>query len=238
MQPAISRIVDEYNANKSIYAEESSKPIENAIKKLAIELNIGVTEEDSVQKAIDKINSVFKTNYSLTENNNIVLDYDDLAARINEEDSQINPPVERLMFDLNMLFAYNDINKLAQGISSLARVCNPDRFGAKQTIFATNKVFRDIETIVNGDNAKQHSVLNVEDKNGDNISFLEAIYPGLIVDNNGIKSYDLHHYMTQSIDSDSAYPSLHCFLKYATATSTSINSMLFDTQSNFFKNIV
>lgn len=92
MQPAISRIVDEYNANKSIYAEESSKPIENAIKKLAIELNIGVTEEDSVQKAIDKINSVFKTNYSLTENNNIVLDYDDLAARINEEDGQINPP--------------------------------------------------------------------------------------------------------------------------------------------------
>lgn len=238
MQPAISRIVDEYNANKSIYAEESSKPIENAIKKLAIELNIGVTEEDSVQKAIDKINSVFKTNYSLTENNNIVLDYDDLATRINEEDGQINPPVERLMFDLNMLFAYNDINKLAQGISSLARVCNPDRFGAKQTIFATNKVFRDIETIVNGDNAKQHSVLNVEDKNGNTISFLEAIYPGLIVDNNGIKSYDLHHYMTQSIDSDSAYPSLHSFLKYATATSTSINSMLFDTQSNFFKNIV
>lgn len=238
MQPAISRIVDEYNANKSIYAEESSKPIESAIKKLAIELNIGVTEEDSVQKAIDKINSVFKTNYSLTENNNIVLDYDDLAARINEEDGQINPPVERLMFDLNMLFAYNDINKLAQGISSLARVCNPDRFGAKQTIFATNKVFRDIETIVNGDNAKQHSVLNVEDKNGDTISFLEAIYPGLIVDNNGIKSYDLHHYMTNSNDNDSKYQSLHCFLKYATATSTSINSMLFDTQSNFFKNIV
>lgn len=238
MQPAISRIVDEYNANKSIYAEESSKPIENAIKKLAIELNIGVTEEDSVQKAIDKINSVFKTNYSLTENNNIILDYDDLAARINEEDGRINPPVERLMFDLNMLFAYNDINKLAQGISSLARVCNPDRFGAKQTIFATNKVFRDIETIVNGDNAKQYSVLNVEDKNGDIISFLEAIYPGLIVDNNGIKSYDLHHYMTESNDNDSKYRSLHCFLKYATATSTSINSMLFDTQSNFFKNIV
>ena len=238
MQPAISRIVDEYNANKSIYAEESSKPIENAIKKLSIELNIGVTEEDSVQKAIDKINSVFKTNYSLTENNNIILDYDDLAARINEEDGQINPPVERLMFDLNMLFAYNDINKLAQGISSLARVCNPDRFGAKQTIFATNKVFRDIETIVNGDNAKQYSVLNVEDKNGDIISFLEAIYPGLIVDNNGIKSYDLHHYMTESNDNDSKYRSLHCFLKYATATSTSINSMLFDTQSNFFKNIV
>lgn len=238
MQPAISRIVAEYNANKSIYAEETSKPIENAIKKLAIELNIGVTEEDSVQKAIDKINAAFKTDYSLTENNNIVLDYDDLAARINEEDGQINPPVERLMFDLNMLFAYNDINKLAQGISSLARVCNPDRFGAKQTIFATNKVFRDIETIVNGDNSKQHSVLYVKTEDGNDTSFLEAIYPGLIIDNNGVKSYNLHHYMTQSVDSNSAYPSLHCFLKYATATSTSINSMLFDTQSNWFKDII
>lgn len=238
MQPAISRIVEEYNANKSIYAEDTSKPIENAIKKLAIELNIGVTEDDNIQKVIDKINTVFKTNYSLTENNNIVLDYDDLAARINEEDGQINPPVERLMFDLNMLFAYNDINKLAQGISSLARVCNPDRFGAKQTIFATNKVFRDIETIVNGDNAKQHSVLDVKTEDGNNTSFLEAIYPGLIINNNGIKSYNLHHYMTESVDSDSAYPSLHCFLKYATATSTSINSMLFDTQSNWFKDII
>lgn len=238
MQPAISRIVTEYNANKSIYAEETSKPIENAIKKLAIELNIGVTEEDSVQKAIDKINTVFKTDYSLTKNNNIVLDYDDLAARINEEDGQINPPVERLMFDLNMLFAYNDINKLAQGISNLARVCNPDRFGAKQTIFATNKVIRDIETIVNGDNAKQHSVLDVKTEDGNNISFLEAIYPGLIINNNGVKSYDLHHYMTESVDSESAYPSLHSFLKYATATSTSINSMLFDTQSNWFKDII
>lgn len=238
MQPAISRIVEEYNANKSIYAEDTSKPIENAIKKLAIELNIGVTEDDNIQKAIDKINTAFKTNYSLTENNNIVLDYDDLAARINEEDGQTNPPVERLMFDLNMLFAYNDINKLAQGISSLARVCNPDRFGAKQTIFATNKVFRDIETIVNGDNAKQHSVLDVKTKDGNDTSFLEAIYPGLIINNNGIKSYNLHHYMTESVDSDSAYPSLHCFLKYATATSTSINSMLFDTQSNWFKDII
>lgn len=238
MQPAITRIVNEYNANKSIYVEETSKPIENAIKKLAIELNIGVTEEDSVQKAIDKINTVLKTNYSLTDNNRIILDYDDLAARINEEDGQTNPPVERLLFDLNILFAYNDINKLAQGISSLARVCNPDRFGAKQTIFATNKVFRDIETIVNGDNARQHSVLDVTKEDGSSISFLESIYPGLIVDNNGIKSYDLYHYMTQSIDSDSAYPSLHCFLKYATSTSTSINSMLFDTQANWFKDII
>lgn len=32
--------------------------------------------------------------------------------------------------------------------------------------------------------------------------------------------------MTNSNDNDSKYQSLHCFLKYATATSTSINSML------------
>lgn len=39
-----------------------------------------------------------------------------------------------MIYDMSILFAYNDINRLAQGISSLARVCNPDRFGAKQTL--------------------------------------------------------------------------------------------------------
>lgn len=44
--------------------------------------------------------------------------------------------------------------------------------------------------------------------------------------------------MDKHNDSQSKYPSLHCFLKYATATSSSINSMLFDTQTDSFKNLV
>ena len=236
MQPAISRVVEEYNANKSIYAEDTSKPIHNAIKKLAIEMNIGVTEDDNIKTVIDKVNTSLGTDYSLNSNNGVVLDYKELANRLNQKESR---PVEDMLYDMSILFAYNDINRLAQGISSLARVCNPDRFGAKQTLFATNKVFTDIQEIVNGENANIENVLSVKD--GDNkTSFLEAIYPGLLTNNPlGNKVVDIRSYMmNKDNDSQSKYPSLHCFLKYATATSSSINSMLFDTQTDSFKNLV
>ena len=236
MQPAISRIVEEYNANKSIYAEDTSKPIHNAIKKLAIEMNIGVTEDDNIKTVIDKVNTALGTEYSLTSNNRVILNYKELANRLNQKESR---PVEDMMYDISILFAYNDINRLAQGISSLARVCNPDRFGAKQTLFATNKVFTDIQEIVNGENANIENVLSVKDKDNE-MSFLEAIYPGLLTKNAaGNKVVDIRSYMMDKHnDSQSKYPSLHCFLKYATATSSSINSMLFDTQTDNFKNLV
>lgn len=236
MQPAISRIVEEYNANKSIYAEDTSKPIHNAIKKLAIEMNIGATEDDNIKTVIDKVNTALGTEYSLTSNNRVILNYKELANRLNQKESR---PVEDMIYDMSILFAYNDINRLAQGISSLARVCNPDRFGAKQTLFATNKVFTDIQEIVNGENANIENVLSVKDK-GNEMSFLEAIYPGLLTKNAaGNKVVDIRSYMMdKDNDSQSKYPSLHCFLKYATATSSSINSMLFDTQTDSFKNLV
>lgn len=236
MQPAISRIVEEYNANKSIYAEDTSKPIHNAIKKLAIEMNIGVTEDDNIKTVIDKVNTALGTEYSLTSNNRVILNYKELANRLNQKESR---PVEDMIYDMSILFAYNDINRLAQGISSLARVCNPDRFGAKQTLFATNKVFTDIQEIVNGENANIENVLSVKDKDNE-MSFLEAIYPGLLTKNStGNKVVDIRSYMMDKHnDSQSKYPSLHCFLKYATATSSSINSMLFDTQTDSFKNLV
>lgn len=236
MQPAISRIVEEYNANKSIYAEDTSKPIHNAIKKLAIEMNIGVTEDDNIKTVIDKVNTALDTEYSLTSNNRVILNYKELANRLNQKESR---PVEDMVYDMSILFVYNDINRLAQGISSLARVCNPDRFGAKQTLFATNKVFTDIQEIVNGENANIENVLSVKDKDNE-MSFLEAIYPGLLTKNAaGNKVVDIRSYMMDKHnDSQSKYPSLHCFLKYATATSSSINSMLFDTQTDSFKNLV
>lgn len=236
MQPAISRIVEEYNANKSIYAEDTSKPIHNAIKKLAIEMNIGVTEDDNIKTVIDKVNTALGTEYNLTSNNRVILNYKELANRLNQKESR---PVEDMIYDMSILFAYNDINRLAQGISSLARVCNPDRFGAKQTLFATNKVFTDIQEIVNGENANIENVLSVKDKDNE-MSFLEAIYPGLLTKNAaGNKVVDIRSYMMDKHnDSQSKYPSLHCFLKYATATSSSINSMLFDTQTDSFKNLV
>ena len=231
MQPAIRRIVDAYNANKSIYSEDSNKPIEEAIKSVAIDMGLDITQEDSLGSVLEKVNTQFDTEFDANKNP-LWLDYSQLYNRINKVTEGYSSPVEGL-FDIKVLLAYNHINKLAQHIGSLARVCNPDRFGAKQTLFQTNKVFDDINELIQTDRSK-HPILVK-----DNASMLESIYPGIVSINQvtGVPYVDIDNFIKSDI-SNSSYKSLAAFLKYSTATSTKINSMLFETETDWFKNIV
>ena len=231
MQPAIRRIVDAYNANKSIYSEDSNKPIEEAIKSVAMDMGLDVTEDDSLSYVLEKVNTQFDTKFDVNKNP-LWLDYSQLYNRINKSTEGYSSPVEGL-FDIRVLLAYNHINKLAQHIGSLARVCNPDRFGAKQTLFQTNKVFDDINELIQTDRGKHQILLK------DDMSMLESIYPGIVSINQvtGVPYVDIHNFIKSDI-STSSYKSLAAFLKYSTATSTKINSMLFETETDWFKNIV
>lgn len=231
MQPAIRRIVDAYNANKSIYSEDSNKPIEEAIKSVAIDMGLDVTQEDSLGSVLEKVNTQFDTKFDANKNP-LWLDYSQLYNRINKRTEGYSSPVEGL-FDIRVLLAYNHINKLAQHIGSLARVCNPDRFGAKQTLFQTNKVFDDINELIQTDRGKHPILLK------DSASMLESIYPGIVSINQvtGVPYVDVDNFIKSDI-STSSYKSLAAFLKYSTATSTKINSMLFETETDWFKNIV
>lgn len=231
MQPAIRRIVDAYNANKSIYSEDSNKPVEEAIKSVAIDMGLDVTQEDSLNSVLEKVNTQFDTKFDVNKNP-LWLDYSQLYNRINKNTKGYSSPVEGL-FDMRVLLAYNHINKLAQHIGSLARVCNPDRFGAKQTLFQTNKVFDDINELIQTDRGKNPILLK------DSASMLESIYPGIVSINQvtGVPYVDIDNFIKSDI-SDSSYKSLAAFLKYSTATSTKINSMLFETETDWFKNIV
>lgn len=231
MQPAIRRIVDAYNANKSIYSEDSNKPIEEAIKSVAIDMGLDITQEDSLGSVLEKVNTQFDTKFDVNKNP-LWLDYSQLYNRINKSTEGYSSPVEGL-FDIRVLLAYNHINKLAQHIGSLARVCNPDRFGAKQTLFQTNKVFDDINELIQTDRGKHPILLK------DSASMLESIYPGIVSINQvtGVPYVDIDNFIKSDI-SDSSYKSLAAFLKYSTATSTKINSMLFETETDWFKNIV
>lgn len=214
MHPAVTRIVNAYNKGKSVYSEDSAQPIVDALKEVAEELGVDTSSLYSGKMVIEAINEKLGTNYSFIKNNNIVLNEEQLANDVkNANDVSFAREVEILM-------AYNDINRLADVIQKTVRVCNPDKFGAKQTIFATNEVF---ETIKDINNSKQAKVLS---KNG--IPFLESIYPGLIKD--GIVDKDNYVKDTH----ESAYPSLNAFLKYASVTSTVVNSMLFETQNRAF----
>lgn len=214
MHPAVTRIVNAYNKGKSVYSEDSAQPIVDALKEIAEELGVDTSSLYSGKMVVEAINDKLGTDYSFIKNNNIVLDEEQLA---NDVKNTNNVSLAR---EVEILMAYNDINRLADVIQKTVRVCNPDKFGAKQTIFATNEVF---ETIKDINNSKQAKVLSK-----DGIPFLESIYPGLIKD--GVVDKDNYVKDTH----ESAYPSLNAFLKYASVTSTVVNSMLFETQTRPF----
>lgn len=220
MQPAITRIVNAYNANKSIYSDKHNKPIEEAIRSLGKEiLNTYHIKTDKMNlgEIVVRVNALLGVKYSLDKHNDITLSPDELAKRLLNDNSR---PVKGSIYqhDWSVLFAYKDIAKLADKIGSTARVCNPDRFGAKQSIFATRKVFNDIADLL----IEEHPALVVGTS-----SIVSSIYAGYQ------PSKGLRSYITS--DNKSSYPSLNAFLKYASAPSILINRMLFDTEQDRFR---
>ena len=220
MQPAITRIVNAYNANKSIYSDKHNKPIEEAIMSLGKEiLNIYHIKTDKMNLGdiVARVNALLGVKYSLDKHNDITLSPDKLAKRLLNDDSR---PVKGSVYqhDWSVLFAYNDLSKLSNKIGDTARVCNPDRFGAKQSIFATRKVFNDIADLIEDENP----ALVVGSS-----SIVNSIYAGYDP-NKGLRSYI-------TSDAKSAYPSLNAFLKYASAPSILVNRMLFDTEQDNFR---
>lgn len=220
MQPAITKIVNAYNANKSIYSDKHNKPIEEAIRSLGKEIlntyHIN-TDKMNLGEIVARVNGLLGTKYSLDKHNDIILSPNELAKRLLNDK---NRPVKGSIYqhDWGVLFAYNDLAKLSDKIGSTARVCNPDRFGAKQSIFATRKVFNDIADLIEDENPAL--VVGTS-------SIVNSIYAG----------YDptkgLRSYITSN--AKSAYPSLNAFLKYASAPSILVNRMLFDTEQDNFR---
>ena len=220
MQPAITKIVNAYNANKSIYSDKHNKPIEEAIRSLGKEIlntyHIN-TDKMNLGEIVARVNGLLGTKYSLDKHNDITLSPDELAKRLLNDK---NRPVKGSIYqhDWAVLFAYKDLAKLSDKIGSTARVCNPDRFGAKQSIFATRKVFNDIADLIEDENPAL--VVGTS-------SIVNSIYAG----------YDptkgLRSYITSN--DKSAYPSLNAFLKYASAPSILVNRMLFDTEQDNFR---
>lgn len=220
MQPAITRIVNAYNANKSIYSNKHNKPIEEAIRSLGKEILAAYhinTDKMNLGEIITRTNALLGVKYTLDKHNDITLSPDELAKRLLNDNSR---PVKGSIYqhDWSVLFAYKDLAKLSDKIGATARVCNPDRFGAKQSIFATRKVFNDIADLL----IDEHPALVVGTS-----SIVSSIYAGYQ------PSKGLRSYITS--DNKSSYPSLNAFLKYASAPSILINRMLFDTEQDRFR---
>ena len=245
-QPGITRIVEAYHKGNSIYSQDNKKPVDEAI--MGIARDLGYKEEKiTPKKALDFINNnknfIEKVNNYLHRSNQAItgrpddiertfIDEAKLNSRINETE-EFSRPVEgisedQLAFDLATILTYNKISKMSNQLTNVAMILNPDKFGAKQTIYATRKVFDDIANIIINDKCP----LKVT-RNGKRISMVEAIYPGVVVGtNDGYRQASLDHFLQTK--GQSAYPSLYTFLKYATAPSIKVNQTLFKTQSDYF----
>lgn len=254
MQPAIGRIVDAYNANKSIYISGNKNPIQQALRSLAEEVGIK-TKDKKKNISIGNIVTKFAENEELASafknlfgvdlkiegiiGNNIT--FDDFALpshkledRLKEQgEFSTTSPVGKMnqaAFDLGIILKYSQYAMFSQRIGDIARVSNPDKFGAKQSIYATAKVFEDIETLINANDIP----LFVDTARGE-VSFLESIYPGIThEDGEDI----VEHFVKAKDNHDSLYYPLYAFLKYSTAPSVVVNRQLFETQQKDFREVV
>ena len=269
MQPGISRIVDAYERSKSVFSTDNRNPIYEAVKSIAIDLGIkkidvGGTELETEKAPINTVVEALQTTYgeqfkkvlgggkiSLKDNAaikdvalNVKMQFHRFQRNLDDVDAQTRTNL--LLWDLGQILQFNRLNSIATRITNLARVCNPDKFGAKQSIFTTNKVFRDIDKLIDegqGDvlrvKREGEEVYTYTDEKGkthtvDDMPFLEAIYPGI---SGGIQSFLRGKHIPHSA-MFSRYSTLNSFLLMATGSSIEVARPLYKTESKEFRDLV
>lgn len=264
MSPGVERIVNAYNAKNSIYVSDNTDPVAGAIEQIGIAL--GVVIDNNNRYSIDKMlknisekyakdfNKIFGTedDKEISVKRNIPLLVSKQIDRIKErnEFADTTPVGEthKLLFDLGTVLAFNKIKRQADEIGNIARCLNPDKFGAKQSVFATNDIFRtmfdammhynDDVNLIDSDlsdaevKEKRRPALMVKDKH-----ILDAVYPNISTAQN---VNDVVNIILRSPDFEktSAYPPMAAFIKYASATSVLVSRSIIPTQRPGFRDAV
>lgn len=196
MQPAVSRIIELNDRKNSIYAEDDGN---NPIKTVIVELANKLFSKDKFNQYI-KINAIVKEiedTFNVKINDHVI-DFSELNDRLNnDEDNTVNT-----LHDLKVALDFYHLKTLSDEISDNARLLNPDKFGAKQSVYET------IDTIDKINEKK------IEDS---------VLY---IIDNYGVRTSLLNSIYTDNIK-DSKYPPLNAFYKYSTQLSVNLSRILF-----------
>lgn len=243
-QPGVSRIVEAYYESQSVFVRGNYNPIHTAIKRVAHDLGVKVrnevvTDSNNITEVMTALQQQYGEEFAkMYPNSTISFDNRDNAdvftidvPTIEERFAAQNAGLydePTLLIDLAAILNFNYINDYSRIIANHVKVLNPDKFGAKQTIFSTRKVIDDISAILNSDDAAR---LKVKDK-----PLLEAIYPGITAATE--EGAFMPSIYLSSNNEDSAYPILDGFLRYSTVPSILINQGLFETESYAFTNAI
>ena len=257
MQPGVRRIVNAYNRTNSLYAADKSKNyIRTAIRNILDELGIEYEYSHKTEDLLKLVNETYKPaieylfgkGYEFSANDALIGDIAISAERnlqrLQEQGIFADkPPVEeitteqlKLLYDLQTILQYSKIDNLANNVRDAARVLNPDKFGAKQTLYATRQVFDGmVRSITNNKiTDKDNKTIGTNYRlqvNGKHL--LEAVYPRVSSAENSDDALD-KILNDDNFVKDSKYQPLAAFLKYSTAESININKELFVTQSREF----
>lgn len=243
-QPGVSRIVEAYYESQSVFVRGNYNPIHTAIKRVAHDLGVKVrnevvTDSNNITEVMTALQQQYGEEFAkMYPNSTISFDNRDNAdvftidvPTIEERFAAQNAGLydePTLLIDLAAILNFNYINDYSRIIANHVKVLNPDKFGAKQTIFSTRKVIDDISAILSSDDAAR---LKVKDK-----PLLEAIYPGITAATE--EGAFMPSIYLSSNNEDSAYPILDGFLRYSTVPSILINQGLFETESYAFTNAI
>ena len=257
MQPAITTINEVNNESNSLYLTGGGNTVQKAIKRIAAKagFKLGATDitdysnYESVLLALNS-NEQFRNAYKELfgaeistqkpiQEQQFTLNAKVLKSRLESskitnisELSQKDNDIKNAVFDIAVCLAFDKINKTTKNLEKVLRCCNPDNFGAKQTIRETRTIVDNVIAYGFTDNEVGNTVMCGGKR------LIEKLYPGFIkIEKNEVSNLD--ELVRGDIDvENSVYPFLAAFFKYATLISIDVNKQLFPTENDIYNNIL
>lgn len=257
MQPAITTINEVNNESNSLYLTGGGNTVQKAIKRIAAKagFKLGATDitdysnYESILLALNS-NEQFRNAYrelfgaeistqKPIQEQQFTLNAKVLKSRLESskitnisELSQKDNDIKNAVFDIAVCLAFDKINKTTKNLEKVLRCCNPDNFGAKQTIRETRTIVDNVIAYGFTDNEVGNTVMCGGKR------LIEKLYPGFIkIEKNEVSNLD--ELVRGDIDvENSVYPFLAAFFKYATLTSVDVNKRLFPTENDVYNNIL
>ena len=257
MQPAITTINEVNNESNSLYLTGGGNTVQKAIKRIAAKagFKLGATDitdysnYESILLALNS-NEQFRNAYrelfgaeistqKPIQEQQFTLNAKVLKSRLESskitnisELSQKDNDIKNAVFDIAVCLAFNKINKTTKNLEKVLRCCNPDNFGAKQTIRETRTIVDNVIAYGFTDNEVGNTVMCGSKR------LIEKLYPGFIkIEKN--EASNLDELVKGDIDvENSVYPFLAAFFKYATLTSADVNKQLFPTENDVYNAVL
>lgn len=224
-QPAIDILVRKWKETNSILAEGSRNPLTESIREIGHTLGFGkkidFVGRRKLIETIDKsYGETFKKLFNLSVSDaflspDLIFSSSAYKSRLRGEMNG----VQQALFDLYVLAQFNRLNSIGQDISNNLNILTADKYGAKQSFYGNDKIFRDASTVI--DNSNIYAVSST----GDQTLLLESVFPDI---SGGINAF------IKSDISRSSYPSLAAFLQMSTALSVKATQQVFETANPVF----